>query len=154
MSEKEVAELLDEQRKLQLGTINPDGTPHLVTMFYGMVDLSDEGGEDGGGAPSRVAFWTYRRSQKIRNIERDPRVTCLIEAGEEYFELRGALIYGTAKVLTDQNDVRYVGADVVRRMMDIEESALDQFVAATAAKRYAVIVEPARVASWDHRKLT
>jgi PPOX class probable F420-dependent enzyme len=133
--------MVAEQHKLQLGTINPDGTPHLVTMFYGTVD-------------DKIAFWTYKTSQKVRNIERDPRITCLIETGEDYFELRGALIYGTAKVLTDQNEIRYVGAEVVRRMMDIEEDAIAPFVETTAIKRYAIVVEPVRVASWDHRKLT
>lgn len=141
MTDKEVTSLVGEQRKLQLGTINPDGTPHLVTMFYGTVD-------------DKIAFWTYRSSQKIRNIERDPRVTCLVETGVEYFELRGALIYGTATLMTDQNDVRYVGEQVVRRMMqDVEESAIAELVAATAVKRYAVVVEPVRIASWDHRKM-
>jgi hypothetical protein len=142
MTQNEVAALVGEQHKLQLGTINPDGTPHLVTMFYGMVD-------------DKIAFWTYRTSQKIRNIERDPRITCLVETGVEYFELRGALIYGTAMTLTDPNDVRYVGAQVLRRMMvDVEEDAIAGLVEATAAKRYAVVVEPVRVASWDHRKMT
>ncbi|HEX6468431.1 MAG TPA: pyridoxamine 5'-phosphate oxidase family protein [Streptosporangiaceae bacterium] len=141
MTEQEVAALLREQPKLQLGTINPDGTPHLVTMFYGLVD-------------GKIAFWTYRTSQKIRNIERDPRVSCLVESGIEYSELRGALIYGTAKLVTDQNDVRYVGAQVLGRMMDVEEAAIAELVEATAAKRYAVVVEPVRVASWDHGKLT
>jgi PPOX class probable F420-dependent enzyme len=142
MTDDEVTALVGGQRKLQLGTINPDGTPHLVTMFYGMVD-------------DKIAFWTYRSSQKIRNIERDPRVTCLVETGVQYFELRGALIYGTATMLTDQNDVRDVGAQVLRRMMeDVEDEAVAAFVEATATKRYAVVVEPVRVASWDHRKMT
>src|SRR4051795_12513055 len=79
MTEDEVSALVADHRKLQLGTINPDGTPHLVTMFYAVVD-------------DKIAFWTYSASQKARNIDRDPRVTCLIEAGEDYFELRGALI--------------------------------------------------------------
>ena len=142
MTSDEVTTLVGEQRKLQLGTINPDGTPHLVTMFYGTVD-------------DKIAFWTYRSSQKIRNIERDPRVTCLVETGVEYFELRGALIYGTATMLTDQNDVRRVGTQVLRRMMDdVEEDAVAALAEASAAKRYAVVVEPVRVASWDHRKMT
>jgi PPOX class probable F420-dependent enzyme len=142
MTDDEVTALVGEQHKLQLATINPDGTPHLVTMFYGMVD-------------DKIAFWTYRSSQKIRNIERDPRVTCLVETGVEYFELRGVLIYGTATMLTGQNDVRRVGAQVLRRMMEgVEDDQVATLVEATAAKRYAVVVEPVRVASWDHRKMT
>ena len=133
--------LIGAARKLQLGTINPDGTPHMVTMFYAMVD-------------DQIAFWSYRSSQKARNIERDQRVTCLIEAGEDYFELKGAMIYGKAEIVTDPNRVRYVGTQVMRRMMDIEdEDSIRPFVEQTAAKRFAYLVEPVRVASWDHRKL-
>ena len=67
--------MLSDGRKLQLATINPDGTPHLVTMYYVMID-------------GQIIFWTYRSSQKARNLQRDPRVTCLVETGEEYFDLR------------------------------------------------------------------
>ncbi len=142
MSADEVSALVAAQRKLQLGTINPDGTPHMVTMFYAMVE-------------DRIAFWTYRSSQKARNIERDPRVTCLLELGEDYFELRGALIYGTVETVTDPNRVRYVGSEVVKRMMGLQDEAeIAPFVEHTATKRYAYLVEPTKVASWDHRKLT
>jgi hypothetical protein len=141
MSEDEVSSLVAEHRKLQLGTINPDGTPHLVAMFYAVVD-------------GKIAFWTYRSSQKARNIERDPRVTCLVEAGEDYFELRGALLYGNAKVLTEQNEIRYVGGEVIRRMMDLQDQDdVTALVEQTGAKRHAYVVEPVRVASWDHSKL-
>jgi nitroimidazol reductase NimA-like FMN-containing flavoprotein (pyridoxamine 5'-phosphate oxidase superfamily) len=141
MTDAEVSAFLDEGKKLQLATINRDGTPHLVTMFYGLVE-------------GKLAFWTYRSSQKALNMERDPRITCLIEGGEDYFELRGVMMYGNAKPLTDPNDVRYVGSQVVRRMMDLEdEDAIAPYVEQTAAKRNAYIVEPTSVASWDHRKL-
>lgn len=142
MTDDEVAALLKEQKKLQLATINRDGTPHLVTMFYGLVD-------------DKIVFWTYGTSRKAHNLRRDPRVTCLIEAGEDYFELRGVMMYGTAKPLTEPNDVRYVGGEVVRRMMDLkDEGAIASLVDQTAAKRHAYIVDPTSVASWDHRKLT
>ena len=62
MSEQEVSDLIATQRKLQLGTINPDGTPHLVTMFYALID-------------GKIGFWTYRTSQKARNMARDPKVS-------------------------------------------------------------------------------
>ena len=142
MSDQDVSDLIAAQRKLQLGTINPDGTPHLVTMFYAPID-------------GKIGFWTYRTSQKARNIDRDPRVTCLLELGEDYFELRGAMVYGKAEILTDPNDIRYVGSEVVRRMMNLENEAdIAPFVEQTAAKRNAYLVEITRTASWDHRKLT
>jgi pyridoxine/pyridoxamine 5'-phosphate oxidase len=141
MTGEEVAALLEEQRKVQLATINSDGTPHLVTMFAALVD----------GEP---AFWTYRTSQKARNLARDPRVTCLAETGRDYFDLRGVMIYGVVRTLTEPNDVRYVGSQIVGRMMDLrDDDAIASIVEQTAAKRYAYVVERTRVVSWDHRKL-
>ena len=88
MTAGEVAGFLAAARKLQLATINPDGTPHLVTMFYGL-----SGGE--------IVFWTYRASQKARNLARDPRVGCLVEDGEDYFELRGVQVTGEVERIDD-----------------------------------------------------
>lgn len=141
MNEEEIAALLREARKLQLGTINPDGTPHLVTMFYGL---------DGG----RVTFWTYAKSQKARNIARDPRVSCLIEAGDEYAQLRGVLVYGKAQLIDDPAAVLEVGLEVTRRMTGAPvDPETRGYVEHTARKRVAYLVEPVRVVSWDHRKL-
>jgi PPOX class probable F420-dependent enzyme len=141
MSEEEIAEHLRTSRKLQLATINSDGTPHLVTMFYGMDD-------------GKVTFWTYSRAQKTRNLERDPRVTCLIETGDDYFELRGVMIYGTVKRIDDLDGVLGVGMEVMKRMARVDDAEpLREYVEQTGRKRVAFIVEPARVVSWDHRKL-
>ena len=76
MSDEEVAAFLAGQRKVHVATINRDGSPHLMPMYFVLVD----------GA---VAFWTYTKSQKIRNLQRDPRITVMAETGEAYFDLRG-----------------------------------------------------------------
>jgi pyridoxine/pyridoxamine 5'-phosphate oxidase len=142
MTDDEVTAFIEENPKFQLATINRDGTPHLVTMFSGLME-------------GKITFWTYRKSRKAHNLARDPRVTCLIEAGTDYFELRGLMLYGTVRTLTEPNDVRYVGSQVVRRMMGLtDDDAIASVVDQTAAKRHAYIVEPTGVASWDHRKLT
>ncbi|MDA0634731.1 pyridoxamine 5'-phosphate oxidase family protein [Nonomuraea sp. MCN248] len=142
MSEDEVATLLEEGRKLQLATINPDGTPHLVTMFYGL----DQG---------RITFWTYAKSQKARNLSRDPRVSCLVEQGDEYSELRGVLVYGRVTPLDGQEDVLDVGMTVARRMTPgVADDQLRPYVEHTGRKRLAYVVEPDRVVSWDHRRIT
>ncbi|WP_436535365.1 TIGR03618 family F420-dependent PPOX class oxidoreductase [Actinoplanes sp. HUAS TT8] len=145
MPAAEIAALLAAGRKLQLATINADGTPHLVSMFYGMRD-------------GRIAFWTYRASQKARNLARDPRVTCLVEDGDDYFDLRGVQVTGVVTVIEDLAGVTAVGRLVAARMPgptggDLPAEALDDYVAHAAPKRAAYVVEPRRVISWDHRRL-
>ncbi len=136
----ETAALLAEGTKLHLATVNPDGTPHLVTMFYALVD-------------GRIAFWTYRASQKARNLERDPRVTCLVEAGDDYFTLRGAQVNGVAAPTDDPDEVARIGALVVARSAGLPTEHLDGYVAHTAPKRRGYHVDPVRTVTWDHRKL-
>ncbi|GAA3839027.1 PPOX class F420-dependent oxidoreductase [Sphaerisporangium flaviroseum] len=145
MSDDEVTAFLKESRKLQLGTINPDGTPHMVTMFYGLID-------------GQIAFWTYGKAQKTRNLERDPRVTCLVEGGDDYFELRGVLLYGTAHLVDEPKEILDIGMNITKRMTGTSEAEatneLRGYVEQTGRKRVAYIVEPTRVVSWDHRKLS
>jgi PPOX class probable F420-dependent enzyme len=140
MTAADTAALLAGSHKLQLATINRDGTPHLVTMFYVML----------GG---RIAFWTYRSSQKARNLARDPRVTCLVETGEEYFELRGVQVVGTAWCVEDPAGVLEIGRGVAAVTTGMTADALAEYTARTARKRVGFVVEPLRVISWDHHRL-
>lgn len=143
MTEQEVKDFLAEHMKVQVATIGPDGSPHLSTLFYDMFD-------------GKIGFWTYGKSQKIKNLQRDPRVSCLIEDGEDYFELRGVSISGTAEVITDKDQIREIGTAVATRMVNGND--LGDFGRATVEKqvqkRYAVIIIPTKVATWDHRKMT
>jgi PPOX class probable F420-dependent enzyme len=137
MSSDEVAEFLATHRKMQLATINGDGTPHVVTMFYTLV----------GG---RIAFWTYQKSQKAVNLGRDPRVTCLVEDGDDYFELRGVQING---VVERADDVLEVGRAIARGVSGVPDEGLEDYVAHTGRKRWAYLVRPSKISSWDHAKL-
>ena len=142
LSDEEVDDFLAGQLKVQVATVGPDGAPHLTTLFY----VLDEG---------RIAFWTYASSQKVLNLRRDPRITCLVEDGDDYLELRGVSIRGRARLVEEHDDLRALGARVVARMAgdaDLGEMG-DQIVEAQARKRVGVVVEPEHVASWDHRKL-
>src|SRR3954469_21097433 len=103
MSEAEMEDFLAGDMKVQVATVGPDGAPHLTTLFY----VLDEG---------RIAFWTYGSSQKIVNLRRDPRITCLVEDGDDYFELRGVSIRGRATLVEEYDDLRALGARVVARM--------------------------------------
>ncbi|MET8144995.1 pyridoxamine 5'-phosphate oxidase family protein [Sphaerisporangium sp. NPDC005288] len=145
MSDDEVEAFLRESRKFQLGTINADGTPHMVTMFYGLTE-------------DRLTFWTYGKAQKTRNLARDPRVSCLVEAGDDYAELRGVLLYGTTRLVTEPEAVLDIGMDITKRMTGLTDAdvtaELRGYVEHTGRKRVAYIVEPTRVVSWDHRKLS
>jgi PPOX class probable F420-dependent enzyme len=140
MTEAEVTAFLEGSRKLQLATISRDGTPHLVTMYYAM---------DGG----RITFWTYRASQKARNLSRDPRVTCLIETGSEYFDLRGVQIQGAVRPVEDPAEVLEIGRRIAAVMPGAHDGLPDDYLEHTARKRLGYVVEPTRVISWDHSKL-
>jgi PPOX class probable F420-dependent enzyme len=140
MTEAEVSAMLAGSRKLQLATINRDGTPHLVTMFYVMLD-------------GQIAFWTYRSSQKARNLARDPRVTCLVETGEDYFELRGVQVAGRVRCVEDPAGLLEIGRGVAGGMAGVPAEAVEEYVAHAARKRVGYVVEPARIVSWDHHKL-
>ena len=146
MNDQEVQELLAENIKVQVASIGPDGTPHLTTLFYIVRD-------------GLVAFWTYGRSQKIRNLERDPRVTALVEGGDDYFELRGVSLTGRAEIIRDYDGIFSIGSEVATRMIGAESfEALGDFgretVEKQAQKRVAVVIHPDHVATWDHRKMT
>src|SRR5437773_5184400 len=88
MTDEEIRAFLEEQRTLQVATIDHDGYPHLVAMWY--VLINDE-----------IAFWTYAKSQKAVNLRRDPRLTCLVEARQRYDEPRGVHYKGKAVMSDD-----------------------------------------------------
>jgi len=145
MSEPEVSSFLGENLKVQVASIGRDGAPHLTTLFYVVVE-------------GRIAFWTYARSQKIRNLERDPRLSCLVEDGTDYFELRGVSMTGRAEIVREPDRIREVGSAVAVRMVgarsmdDLGELGRTT-VERQVAKRVAVVVHPEHVATWDHRKM-
>jgi general stress protein 26 len=143
MSEDEVAAYLEQQRVLNVATIGPTGHPHVVAMWYAMVD----------GRPS---FWTFGKSQKIVNLRRDPRVTGLVESGGSYNELRGVELVGTGRIVEDFDDIVTIGRSVAAKYQGSEaaESAdVLAFVEAQARKRVGVVIDVARTVSWDHTKL-
>ncbi|MEA3020636.1 MAG: hypothetical protein QOI47_2160 [Actinomycetota bacterium] len=140
MSEAEVDEFLSGRHVMNVATIGGDGRPHLVAMWYGFHD----------GKP---AWWTYGKSQKILNLRRDPRITCLVETGETYDQLRGVELVGTGTILEERTDVMAVGRSVFERYTGPWSEAAEGGVAQMGAKRVAVRIEVEQVVSWDHTKL-
>ena len=144
MSAEETAAFLLGGRKVQLATNGPDGFPHLVTMYYVMTR-------------AHITFWTYRKSQKALNLERDPRISCLVEDGEEYFDLRGVLVQGTASRIDDQDEIAAIGRRITSviggAMAAADGEALTRYVEHAARKRCGYSVKPSKIISWDHAKL-
>jgi PPOX class probable F420-dependent enzyme len=141
MTPDEIEAYLDAQRTLQVASINSDGTPHLVAMWYARHD----------GA---IAFWTYGKSQKVVNLRRDPRLTVMVESGDIYEELKGVTIYGRARIVDDLDAVFAFGDEVYERYWGpIDNDMVREGVRAMGRKRVVIVVEPEKTVSWDHTKL-
>ena len=141
LTDDEAQAFLAGRHTMNVATINKDGTPHLVAMWYGFFD-------DGA-----LGYWTYSNSQKIVNLQRDPRTTCLVETGAEYAELRGVEIVGTGTVITDRDEVMQIGRSVFERYTGPWSDAAAPAVEAMGAKRAAVKIEIEELVTWDHTKL-
>src|SRR5437764_14826194 len=102
MSEPEVLAFLDEQRVVTCATQGPRGWPHLMPLWYIVRD-------------SQIWAWTYGKSQKVRNLERDPRATLQVEAGTEYHELRGVMLECETVLHTHTPDVQAFGEELFER---------------------------------------
>ncbi len=140
MNDEEIRAFLEEQRTLQVATIDHDGWPHLIAMWYVLIH-------------DQVVFWTYAKSQKIVNLRRDDRLTCLVETGERYDELRGVQIKGRAIISDDRETVQRIGEAIWERYTGPLNDTTRQMVAAQAAKRVVISVKSVEIVSWDHRKL-
>ncbi|MGI9557203.1 MAG: pyridoxamine 5'-phosphate oxidase family protein [Solirubrobacterales bacterium] len=144
LTEAEQAELLEGEPIVVISTIGPRGWPHSMPLWFMPRD-------------GDVWVHTYGKSQKIVNLERDPRATLLVEAGEEYQELRGVMIEAEAEIHRDFETVLQLGKDVAVRMGNADPALLEGEYAAAleaqARKRVAIHFVPKRVSSWDHRKL-
>ena len=139
MTEEEVRAFLDEQMVMQCATVGPRGVPHMVPLWYV---------RDG----SELRGWTYAKSQKARNLERDPRATLGIEDGVEYQELRGVMFECDVTVERDTERVAEYGLDLVDRYGGGAPEMKDLF-RQQARKRVGLRFTPTRTVSWDHRKL-
>src|SRR5262252_5960370 len=122
MTDDEVGAFLAERRKLHVATLDRHGSPHLMPMYFLVVDRA-------------VTFWTYTSSQKIVNLRRDPRITVMAEDGEAYLDLRGVQIAGLARLAADPALVAAFGERLYQRHFGpLDESGL-AYVARSAVKR-------------------
>lgn len=150
----EQLELLEAARVVVVSTIGPRGWPHSMPMWFTLREPEGESPPD--GPPRELWVWTYAKSQKARNLERDPRATLLIETGEEYLELRGVQIEAEAELIRDPELVLGFGKELTVAYSEGIESIEGDAAAALqaqAAKRVAIRFQAKRIATWDHRKL-
>lgn len=147
MTPKEVLEFLTANRVLQVATIGRDGWPHVAAMWYVM---------DG----DRVVFRSFTKSQKIVNLQRNPKFTVLVETGDDYSQLRGVMIKAEARLVTDREYVLSIYGGLAAKYpmindtpMVIEGEGLESAFGRFAAKNTAVVVEPIKIVTWDHTKL-
>jgi PPOX class probable F420-dependent enzyme len=143
LSEQELLALLGEERVAIVSSHGPRGWPHSMPMWF--VPRQGE-----------VWIWTYAKSQKVKNLERDPRATVLVETGREYSELRGASIEAEAEIHRDPATVLAFAEELTLRYAEgisSLEGDAKAALEAQAPKRVAIHFKPVRTATWDHRKL-
>jgi PPOX class probable F420-dependent enzyme len=143
LTDRERDELLATERIVVVSSHGPRGWPHMMPLWYVLRD-------------GEIWVWTYAKSQKVKNLERDPRATLLVETGVEYGELRGVMIEAEAELIRDTDQIVEFGKELTIRYsegIDAVEGDAAAALVAQAPKRVAIHFRPQRVATWDHRKL-
>ena len=140
MSPEEVDAFLAGRRSMTMSTISADGSIHSVAMWYGFVDAC-------------VAFETKAKSQKVLNLRRDPRLTCLVEAGDYYEELIGVSLVGKGEVTEDPEEMFELGTSVFSRYVMPYTDAMKSAVDTMMRNRVVVKLRVDKAITWDHSKL-
>ena len=140
MTPEEIDDFLHGVHTMNCATHGADGNIHLVAMWYGFLE----------GAP---ALETKAKSQKVANLRRNPRITCLIEEGSSYDQLVGVEMVGTAEIIDDPERMFELGISVFERYQGPYSEEMKPFVEIMLNKRVVVKIKVDRVVSWDHRKL-
>jgi PPOX class probable F420-dependent enzyme len=140
LSDDETQQFLEGSRTMTLASVGAGGKPHLVAMWFALVD-------------GDICFETKAKSQKAVNLRRNPAVSCLVEDGVVYEDLRGVAIEGVAEVTDDADLLWRIGVNVFERYYGPYSDDLKPIVETMLNKRVAVRVTRQRTRSWDHRKL-
>ena len=140
LTDDEIGDLLAGTRTATMATVGPDGQPHLVAMWFAVID-------------GDICFETKTKSQKAVNLRRDPRISVLVEDGATYEDLRGVSIEGRAELSDDADFLWSIGVNMWERYYGPYTDECKPLVEAMLNKRVAVRVKTERKRSWDHRKL-
>ena len=140
MTDEETARFLEQSRTCTMATVGPGGMPHLVAMWYALLD-------------GQLWLESKAKAQKIVNLRRNDRLSVMVEAGNTYETLRGVSLEGRGVIVEDPDEIWRVGVDVWERYTGPYEDDFKPFVEAMLHKRVAVRLEVERIRTWDHRKL-
>ncbi len=140
MSDDEITVFVEQQRSATVATVGPKGLPHLVAMWYAVID-------------GHVWIETKAKSQKVANLRRNDLFSFLIEDGLTYDQLRGVSLEGRGVVVDDPDTLWKVGVSVFERYMGPYSEDLRPLVEAMINNRVTVRLDVERTRSWDHRKL-
>lgn len=140
MTPEEVAAYLVEQKNVTMSTIAPDGTIHSVAMWYAVLD-------------GEIVFETKAKSQKVKNLRRDPRITCLVDSGETYKTLRGVELVGRGEIVEDPDELWRIGVAVFEKNTGPYTDDKAHLIEKLLHKRVGVKVHVDKTVSWDHSKL-
>ena len=144
LSDEEIRDFLANQKTLIVCSNGPQGFPHPMPMWFSVDD-------DGA-----IRMTTFRKSQKVKNIQRNPRVTVIAEDGTEYSKLRGVVFYGKCEIVDDIEVVKDTMVRITAQEAGDDPAALEgmkSVITSTAEKRVCLLIRPERIVSWDHRKL-
>lgn len=140
MTDDEVAAFIESSRTATMATVGPNGMPHLVAMWFGVID-------------GQIWFETKAKAQKVKNLQRNPQLSVMIEDGLTYDSLRGVSLEGTGVIVDDPDALWAVGVSVWERYTGPYTDEAKPFVEMMLSKRVAVRLDVERVRSWDHTKL-
>ena len=140
MTPEELQAFLAEQMVMQCATVGPRGLPHMVPLWYVVGD-------------GELRGWTYAKSQKAKNLERDSRATLGIEEGVQYQDLRGVMFECDVQLEREPEAVEGFGLELFERYAGELGPEIREMVAKQAQKRVALTFVPYREVTWDHRKL-
>ena len=140
MTDDEITAFVDRSRTATMATNGPGGMPHVVAMWYAVID-------------GQIWFETKAKSQKAQNLRRDDRITCMVEDGLTYDTLRGVSLEGRGVIVDDPDDLWKIGVSVWERYTGPYTEEARPLVESMLTKRIAVRLDVERVRSWDHTKL-
>ena len=115
MTDEEMWDFIEGQKSVQVATINRDGSPHLTTLWFALVE-------------GKIVLETFTKSQKVVNLQCDPRIALLLESGDTYEQLRGVSINATAELVGDYDGVHAMHMAVLRRNTPGETRRIADFV--------------------------